>query len=250
MPTTILKDIGILIAIILVDLALSGDNALVIGSVAAKLAPSFRRRAITFGGLIAIVLRIGLTFLAVYLLRIPYVNLIGGVAVFIIAVQLIRDIGEQKSEEAAIESATPRLQRRALTSDVTFMRAITTIAIADLSMSLDNALAIAALAQKELLLLAIGLFFSVIFLLLASAVIASIIARFPILMYLSGAILAVTAASMIFGDPRIEPTIARWDVQVPGPLFVYLYIGVVILFALIAWILHPRSHRTAHSTSN
>lgn len=248
MPTMILKDIGIVIAIVLVDLALSGDNALVIGSVAAKLSPSYRRRAITFGGLIAIVLRIALTFLAVFLLQIPYVNLIGGVLVFIIAVQLIRDVGGQSEQEQEIEAAEKRPKRRVLTSDATFMRAITTIAIADLSMSLDNALAIAALAQKELVLLAIGLFFSVIFLLLASAVIAAIIARFPLLMYLSGLILAVTAGGMIFGDPRIDPLIKSWDAQIPGPPLIYmLYAGIIIVFAIIAWILHPRTHKAAQA---
>jgi len=244
--TTLVKDIGIVIAIILVDLALSGDNALVIGAVASKLAGLQRRRAITYGGMIAIVLRVALTFLAVFLLQIPYVNLIGGVLVFYIAVSLIRDIDTEQEEIKAIEEAAAEGKqksrfRRPLSSDSTFVRAITTIAIADLSMSLDNALAIAALARKELVLLAIGLFFSVALLLVASAGIASLIARFPLLMYLSGVILALTAGGMILGDPRVAPVITSWDQQVPGPpLYYMLMAGFAIVFILIALLLRPK----------
>jgi YjbE family integral membrane protein len=244
--TNLVKDIGIVIAIILVDLALSGDNALVIGAVASKLGGLQRRRAITFGGMIAIVLRVALTFLAVFLLQIPYVSLFGGVLVFYIAVGLIRDIETEQEEvkeiaEMEAESKQKPLFRRPLSSDTTFVRAITTIAIADLSMSLDNALAIAALARKELVLLAIGLFFSVALLLIASAGIAALIARFPLLMYLAGVILALTAGSMILGDPRVAPIINQWDAQVPGPPLYYMLLAAFgIIFILIAWLLRPK----------
>lgn len=247
--TLFLKDIGIVIAIILVDLALSGDNALVIGAVASKLHGQQRKNAITLGGAIAIVLRIALTLLAVLLLQIPFVNIIGGILVFIIAVQLIRDIDTEKKEEQEIvqaETQDPqpkkrRNLRRPLSSNSSLLRAITTIAIADLSMSLDNALAIAALARQNYLLLAVGLFLSVIFLLVASAVIANLIARFPILMYLSGLILAITAGTMVLGDPRVDPVIARWDPAVPGPLNIELLGGVGILFIVIALLIRPHN---------
>ncbi len=244
--TTLIKDIGIVIAIILVDLALSGDNALVIGAVASKLAGLQRRRAITYGGLVAIVLRVALTFLAVFLLQIPFVNLIGGVLVFYIAVGLIRDIDTEQEEAKEIEAAATtgkpkRGLRRPLSSDSTFMRAITTIAIADLSMSLDNALAIAALARNQLVLLVIGLFFSVAVLLVASAGIAALIARFPLLMYLSGIILALTAGGMILGDQRVAPVVKSWDAQVPGPpLYYMLMAGFAVVFILIALLLRPK----------
>jgi len=240
--STLLGDIGIVIAIILVDLALSGDNALVIGSVASKLSVQRRRRIIFYGGMIAIVLRIALTFLATRLLLFPFVSAIGGVLVFIIALELIRDVGKQPEEESNIEN--PRSGRRALSSDASFMPAIVTIAIADFSMSLDNALAIAALAKQNYLLLAIGLFLSVIFLLIASAGIASLIARFPVLMYLSGLILALTAGGMVLGDQRIGPLVGKWDNGIPGPLPVYIQIGVVVVFALLALLFRPKSHTT------
>jgi YjbE family integral membrane protein len=249
----VLQDIGIVIAIILVDLALSGDNALVIGSVAAKLHGATRRRAITFGGLIAIVLRIALTLLAVFLLRIPFINLLGGLLVFVIAVQLVRDIDTEPQKEAEMEQAAtqddpaPRKGfRQPLTSDATFMRAITTIALADLSMSLDNALAIAALARQNLVLLGVGLFFSVILLLVASAFIAALIARFPLLMYLSGLILAITAGTMVLGDPKIVPLVQQWDVQVPGPLYYELLAAIVVLFGVIVLIARPHGNQRAN----
>lgn len=246
-----LKDFGIVVAIILVDLALSGDNALVIGSVAAKLQGKQRKNAITYGGMIAIVLRIGLTFLAVYLLQIPYINIVGGILVFAIAVQLIRDIEQEPQEELAMEAAAANAQhprrglRQPLSSDSTFTRAIITIAIADLSMSLDNALAIAALARQNLVLLAVGLFLSVAFLLLASAVIASLIARFPILMYLSGLILAITAGTMILSDKHVEPLVAQWDAQIPGPPLYYLLLAAIsVLFVIVALLVRPHEHTT------
>ncbi len=238
--TMFLTDIGIVIAIVLVDLALSGDNALVIGSVASKLAAQRRRRVILFGGMIAIALRIALTLLATQLLLIPFVSAIGGVIVFLIALELIRDVGKQPEEAEAMEK--PRVGRRALQSDASFIRAITTIALADLSMSLDNALAIAALAKQNYLLLAIGLLLSIILLLIASAGVAALIARFPLLMYLSGLILALTAGGMVLGDKQIGPVIVKWDNSVPGPLEVYIQIGVVVLFALLALIFRPKSH--------
>jgi YjbE family integral membrane protein len=237
MDTAILKAIGTVAAIILVDLALSGDNALVIGSVASKLVGRQRRNAITVGGLIAIVLRIALTFLAVFLLQIPFISIIGGIAVFVIAVQLIRDIDNVQQEEADMDH--PAQGRRVIPGNASFVTAITTIAIADFSMSLDNALAIAALARTNYLLLIIGLLFSVTVLLVASAVVARLIARFPLLMYASGLILAITAGTMVLDDKRLKPIVEQWDKQLPGPPVYYLLLGaVVVLFGIVASIFH------------
>ena len=240
---TVLRAIGVVIAIILVDLALSGDNALVIGSVASKLQGKQRRNAITVGGLVAVVLRIALTFLAVLLLQIPFISIIGGIVVFIIAIQLINDIDTAEKEEADIEH--PTRGRQAIPSDATFLRAISTIAIADLSMSLDNALAIAALAHQNYVLLVIGLLFSVTILLLASAVVAALIARFPVLMYASGLILAVTAGTMVLDDGHVKDLIVRWDPSIPGPPLYYLALGAfVVVFGVCVLIIRQR-HMTA-----
>ncbi|MBA3822848.1 MAG: YjbE family putative metal transport protein [Ktedonobacterales bacterium] len=244
MDATLLKAIGTVVAIILVDLALSGDNALVIGSVASKLEGKQRRNAITVGGLIAIVLRIALTFLAVFLLQIPFISIVGGIAVFVIAVQLIRDIDTSKQEETDIEQAAQ--SKRVLPSNATFLSAITTIAIADFSMSLDNALAIAALARTNYLLLVLGLLFSITVLLLASTIVARLIARFPLLMYVSGLILAITAGTMVLEDSRLKPVIEQWDKHISGPPVYYLLLGaVVVLFAGIAYLF--RNHTQAAS---
>jgi YjbE family integral membrane protein len=248
MDPTFLKAIGTVVAIILVDLALSGDNALVIGSVASKLVGKQRRNAITFGGLVAIVLRIALTFLAVFLLKIPFISILGGIAVFVIAVRLIRDIDVEKKEEADIEESAEG--RRVIPGNASLISAITTIAIADFSMSLDNALAIAALARNSLVLLAVGLLFSVTILLLASAVVAHLIARFPLLMYVSGVILAVTAGTMVLEDKQLKPVIDGWAHQMQGvPLYWLLLGAVVVLFGVIALLTRPHPASTPSKTA-
>ncbi len=244
----LLKDIGIIVAIVVVDLALSGDNAVVIGSVAAQLKGRQRRQAIFSGGLIAIVLRVILTFLAVFLLAISYVSIIGGVIVFVIAVQLIRDVGRIEEAEAEAKSTAPKRRFRQIDANTAFTRAITTIALADLSMSLDNALAIAGLAtahgNKEdtttFLLLAFGLLLSILLLLLASALIASLIERYPVLMYVSGIILAVTAGNMILTDPGLKQGLQHLDTLTPGPLYFELQAAIVLLFGVCALIFRPR----------
>lgn len=237
----LLTDVGVVVAIILVDLALSGDNALVIGAAAAKLQGRQRRQAITFGGAAAVVLRVALAFLAVLILNIPFIEAIAGVVVFVIALQMVRDLYQAEDDEAEAKVAA----RFKIGPSSSLLAACVTIAIADLSMSLDNVLAIAALAHGNYLLLAIGLIFSVALLLVASAFVAALIERFPILLYAAGAILAFTAGSMIISDKQIGQYITRWDPSVPGPLglevqllFLALFIGGAVFF----WRQHERSH--------
>ncbi len=240
MPTQeLLKFAGILLAIIIVDLALSGDNALVIGSVAARLKGKQRRQAILLGGAFAAVLRIALSIFAVFLLTIPFIEAIGGLVVFVISAQMLHEIivdlhrgGQEEPEEHG-----SRRVRRQLTGDEKLFRASITILIADFSMSLDNVLAIAALAQHYWQLLVIGLLLSVLLLLLASSLIARIIERFPLLMYAAAGILAWTAGSMVLQDKQVGAYVHYLDQFVPGPLpdyiaplFLLVLIGIGIFF--------------------
>ncbi len=242
----ILQWVGIVVAIVVVDLTLSGDNALVIGAVASRLARRERRLAITFGGVMAIVLRILLAEVAVIVLQIPYLQAIGGAVVFIIAVQVI---SVRPPEGEYDEPDRQRgFRRRQLTGQEHLLRASLTILVADLTMSLDNVLAVAALANGNYLLLGFGIFLSMVLLMVASAFVAAIIARFPGLLYLAGVILAWTAGSMVLNDKAVHPLIAAWDNLVPGPPLVWFVppAFVAALFGIygLARLWHGRHDKT------
>jgi YjbE family integral membrane protein len=229
----ILQWLGIIAAIVVVDLALSGDNALVIGAVASRLKQPQRRFAIIFGGVMAVVLRMLLAGVALFLLRVPYIQAAGGLVVLYIAVQLISE-----RHDSGHDDAKPEKRFRAQDS---LLWASVTILFADVSMSLDNVLAVAALAQRaggngDFLLLSIGILFSMVLLLVASTVIATLIERFPLLLYLASGILAWTAGSMVLNDNGLKPYIQALDNQVPGPPLVWFVPPFFLVLAFIAWL--------------
>lgn len=176
--------------IILVDVSLSGDNALVIGAVASRLPSKQRAIALIWGGVAAAALRIILTALASELLLIPLVQSIGAVVILYIAITML--IPEKDDE---------RVGRR--TSD-RLVSAIVAIFVADVTMSVDNVLAIGALARGNLPVLIFGLVVSVALLLLASALIARIIERFWWLMDLTALLLAYLSAQLVLSDPIVS----------------------------------------------
>jgi YjbE family integral membrane protein len=177
---------------------LSGDNALVIGAAAARLPRRQQRGAIIWGGVGAVIFRIALASTATLLFGIPLVQAIGGVAILIIAIRLLMPDDPRGGR-----------QRRRSTSD-RMMAAIVTIVVADVSMSLDNVLAVGALAAGNLSLLAAGLVLSMVLLMTASAVVASLIRRFWWLMDVAAIVLGWTAAGLIANDiwlnERLHPT--------------------------------------------
>lgn len=180
--------------IILVDLALSGDNALIVGAAASRLPHRQQLVALVWGGAAAIVLRIILTGVAADLLLLPLVQTIGAVVIMFITIRML--IPESDSEDGA-EKASRRASDR-------LGPAILTILAADVSMSLDNVLAIGALSRGNIPLLVFGLILSMLLLLTASAIIARLIERFPWLMDLSALILAYTAASLALQDKTVS----------------------------------------------
>jgi YjbE family integral membrane protein len=226
--------LGLVVAIIVVDLALSGDNALVIGAAASRLSGRRRSQAIVLGGIIAIALRIGLAIAAVYLLNVPFIKAAGGILVFLIAIQLVHNVAHAPRELE--EAERPNRGWRQHLGGTTLLGVALTITLADISMSLDNVLAVAALANGNLIVLVCGLLLSILLLLVASAVIAVIIARFPILLYAAGAILAWTGGAMVYGDTRVFPILDGIDQQVPGPSFAVLVplLLVILLFLFSA----------------
>ena len=176
------------IGIVLIDLVLSGDNAVVIGMAAHRLPLQQRRMAILFGGIVAMLLRVVLTGVAALLLRISGIQLAGGALLAWIAFKLLKQ--EEESKEGVRAAVTMR-------------EAITTILIADFIMSMDNVLGVAAASEGNLKLLLFGLILSMAIVMFMGNLVATLVNRFWWLSYLGAAVIAWTGALMIFEDPLI-----------------------------------------------
>jgi len=176
------------LSIIVIDLVLSGDNAVVIGMASRSLPDESRRRAIILGGVGAVVLRIIFTAMAALLLDVPLLQAFGGVLLIWIAFKLVRPV-----------------DHTAHVSEASSLRdAIKTIILADVVMSLDNILAVGGAAHGDLGLLLFGLALSIPILLLGSAFVARMMGRLPILVYIGAAILVITAVRMFFHDDFVH----------------------------------------------
>ncbi|MCD7034977.1 TerC family protein [Metabacillus sp. GX 13764] len=175
--------------IIGIDLILGGDNAIVIAMASRNLPEDKRNKAIIWGTVIAIVLRAALTTGAVYLLRIPYVQLAGGLFLLHIAFQLIAG----KADSGGKIESHPSL-----------WKAVRTIVAADVLMGLDNVIAVAGVANGHAGLVIIGLFFSIPIIIWGSRFILKLIDAFPALIYAGGAMLAFTAGKMISHEDQLQ----------------------------------------------
>jgi YjbE family integral membrane protein len=182
-----LQFVSVLGGILLLDLILSGDNALVIGVAAAGLPRHQRWYALLIGGAGAIALRIVLTVLASVILNIPFLQSIGALFLLYVSVKLLLDRTQPASDPSA-------------PSDTAFLSALRTIIIADVTMSIDNILAVGALSNGDVLPLVFGLLLSITILLLGSAVISVIAERFHWLLYFAAIVLGWTSATMIHDD--------------------------------------------------
>jgi YjbE family integral membrane protein len=211
--------VGLLAAIggiALVDIVLSGDNALVIGAAAGKLPRTQRMVAVLWGGLAAIVLRLVMAIAATKLLQVPLLQAIGGVVLFGIAVKLL--LPEQEAQPG--HKTADRLSS-----------AIITILLADVTMSLDNVIAVAGLAAGNVPVLAGGVLLSMILLFVASTIIARLMDYFTWLLDLAAVVLAWTAATLVLGDPLVSGGLRGQDrVQTALHFFVVALILLVDLF--------------------
>ena len=171
--------------IVIIDLVLSGDNAVVIGMAAHRLPPKQRRFAILFGGGAAILLRITLTAIATLLLTIPGLQLGGGILLIWIGFKLLKE--EEESHEGIKVAASMR-------------EAILTILVADVVMSTDNVLGVAGASAGDVRLLLFGLILSMAILMWMGSLVANLINRFAWLSYVGAAVIAWTGAIMIFED--------------------------------------------------
>jgi YjbE family integral membrane protein len=204
-----LELLGAIGGIVLVDLVLSGDNALVIGAAAAGLHRRQRMVAIVLGGTGAILLRIAFAVAATLLLGLPLLQALGGLLLIVIAVRLLMDRGDPAHAPDA--PAVPGSPLPPPTDGL--LRALLTIVVADITMSLDNVLAVGALAHGNIPILVLGLVLSVALLLAGSALVAELIGRLPWLLDLAALVLGWTAAHMILADTRVAPLLARFPLH-------------------------------------
>jgi YjbE family integral membrane protein len=177
-----------LLAIVLIDLVLAGDNAIVIALAARSLPAHLQKKAIVWGTVGAIVVRTLMTVGVVWLLRIPGLMLVGGLALVWIAYRLLVP-QDGASHNVAVS---------------TFWGAMKTIVIADALMGLDNVLGVAGAAQGSLDLVVLGLLISVPIVVWGSSIVLKWIERWPVIIYLGAGVLAFTAAGMIVEEPLLD----------------------------------------------
>jgi len=174
-----------LVKIIWINIILSGDNAVVVALAARALPPHQQKKAILWGSGAAVLMRIGLTVVAVRLLALAFLQIIGGLLLFWIGIQLLGDEADEPGETG---------------QQGTLMSAIRTILIADLVMSLDNVIAVAAAAQGSTLLLIIGLAISIPLVIFGSTLMIKLMGRFPFIITLGAALIGWVAGETIIGD--------------------------------------------------
>ncbi len=174
-----------ILSIIVLDLVLSGDNAAVIGLAICHLPAKLKKKAAAIGALLAIVLRIVCTIFATILLSIPYFSFFGGILLIIITWQLLKDKKPSNKPVSVKDS---------------FWQAVGIIVLADFSMAIDNVLAVAGAAHGEPILVIFGLLVSIPILIFASTWLSNLMTKYPIILWLGGAVLIHTALDMIMED--------------------------------------------------
>lgn len=182
-----------LLSIVLIDLILAGDNAVVIAMAVRGLPKEKRRKGILYGSAAAVLLRVVLTFFVAQILTVNYVKLVGGIVILWIAVKLF--VEDEEAVEAHREAET-------------LWHAVRLIVIADITMALDNMLAVGAASHGNLFLLIFGLGLSIPFIVFTSSLLSMLMDKFPVIIYIGSALLGKIGAEMIFTDPVISRLIA------------------------------------------
>lgn len=178
-----------LMAIILIDLVLAGDNAIVIALAARNLPPHLQKKAIVWGTFGAIAVRSVMTVGVVWLLKVPGLMLVGGLGLVWIAYKLLADQGGDEHDGPVAS---------------TFWGAMKTIVVADALMGVDNVLGVAGAAHGSFDLVVIGLLISVPIVVFGSSIVLKLVERFPIIIQLGSAVLAFTAAKMVVSEPLLR----------------------------------------------
>lgn len=212
-------------SILLVNLVLSGDNAVIIALASKNLPPQQRKMAIMWGSVGAVVLRIILTFVAAYLLDIPYLQFVGGLALLWIAISLLNE----KEESGDVGAAS------------SYREAIKVILFADLIMSLDNVLALAAISQTvpsgKYALITLGLATSIPLVVFGAQILMKLMDRFPVIIYIGAGILGYAAAEMIVSDRAVGPLVSDYSLL--------LEVGLTLGVVAIGYFLKSRNQKVA-----
>ena len=205
------------VEIIVINILLSGDNAVVIALACRNLPPTQKRWGLIWGALGAIVLRVVLTIFAVGLLTLPWLKILGGIALLWIGIRLI-----DPAEDGDVDvKANDRL-----------LAAVWTVVVADLVMSIDNVLGVAAAAKGSLVLLLFGLALSVPLIIAGAQLVLKVIERYPVLIVAGGGLLGWIAGELCIDDT----TIADWvDTQAPWLDWAAPIAGVVLVVGIAKW---------------
>lgn len=213
------SDISALAQVILIDLALAGDNAIAVGLAASALAPPMQKRAIFIGVVLALVLRILFALLTVQMLKVPGLLFVGGLLLCWVAWRMYEDLRAHHPAAPALEP--PQAVELAVGAAAqvaaprTFGRALLSIVIADVSMSLDNVLAVAGVARHNEAIMAFGLVLSVLLMGVAASVIAGVIQKYRWIAYIGIAVIIFAAVRMLWDDghnllPQLVPAMPDW----------------------------------------
>jgi YjbE family integral membrane protein len=213
--------ISSILMIVGIDIILGGDNAVVIAMASRNLPERQRNLAVVLGTALAIIVRIILTTIVVYLLKIPFLQLVGGMTLLFISLKLLIE----KEEDAAV-----------IKPGATLWRAVQTIVTADVAMGLDNVIAIAGAAHGNTSLVIFGFLLSVPIIIFGSKFILFWLERYPSLVYIGAAILAYTSGKMITNEQRIE------NLYDQLPFFKSLFpIITIIIVVLLGSLLNRRT---------
>ena len=188
-----IEEITIFVQIVLIDLVLAGDNAIIIGMVASQFDQNLRKKIIFWGIGAAIVLRIALTSIATYLLQIDGLRTIGGLLLLYISYIFYRDVIKKRISD----------KKKIVSDNLTFNKAILTIIIADISMSLDNVLGVAAAAKQHYILVVFGLVLSILLMATVANVISSWIEKYKWIGWLGLLAILAVAIELIYSDVKI-----------------------------------------------
>lgn len=215
MPIEMYDLLSNLLAIIIIDLVLAGDNAIVIALATKNLPKEAQKKAILWGTLGAIIIRSLMTFVALWLLKIPGLMAAGGIALLWIAYKLLTESGQDEDHHNGAS---------------TFWAAMRTIIIADAVMGVDNVLAVAGAAEGSFILVILGLLISIPIVIFGSQLVLKLLTKYSWLIYLGAAVLVITGTEMISEEPLLSPwfDIHHWRVSA-------LHIAAVTLVLSLGW---------------
>ncbi len=205
--------------IILIDILLGGDNAVVIALACRKLPEAQRNKGIFWGVIGAIGLRVVLIFFALQLLAVPYLKIVGALLLFWIGVKLV--LPEQEDAHANVAAST------------TLAGAIKTIIVADAVMSVDNVIAVAGAAHGSMVLVTFGIIVSIPIVVWGSKLVLTLMDRFPIVITAGGGLLGWIGGGMLLGDPAIP---AAWRDVIPYSAYVLSTVGALLVIGIGKWL--------------